>query len=164
MTLYEIDQEIFRLQDPETGEIYDDCLERLVQLNMERDKKLENIAVWVKNLKVDAAALAAEIKVLSERKKAVEKKQERLRGMLEAALDGQRFTTPRCDVSFRKNPPSIIIEDENGLMEWASKYGMDDIFIFKKPEPSKEALKAKLEDGFEIPGVSLVQKIRMEVK
>lgn len=164
MTLYEIDQAILELQNPETGEIFEDCLERLSQLSMEREKKLENIAVWVKNLKADSAALAAEIKALSERKKVVEKKQERLKGMLEAALDGQRFTTSRCDVSFKKNPPSISIEDESGLMEWASKYGMDDVFIFRKPEPSKEALKAKLEEGFEIPGVSLVQKTRMEVK
>ena len=47
MTLYEIDSAIMDCVDEETGEIID--LEKLETLNIERDKKVEGIAVAVKN-------------------------------------------------------------------------------------------------------------------
>ena len=64
-TLFEIDQAILATIDFETGEILDtDALEAL---QMEREAKLENIALWVKNLMSDAAAYKAEKEAFEKR-------------------------------------------------------------------------------------------------
>ena len=56
--LYEIDQEILDCVDLETGEILD--TEKLDALQMEREAKLEGVALWVKDLKAEAAAVKEE--------------------------------------------------------------------------------------------------------
>lgn len=54
MTLYEIDQAIQGLVDPETGELMD--YEAFAALQMDRDAKIENMALWYKDLMADAMA------------------------------------------------------------------------------------------------------------
>ena len=55
MTIYEIDQSIMECVDLETGEIID--IDKLNELELEREKKLENVACWIKDLKAEAEAL-----------------------------------------------------------------------------------------------------------
>lgn len=45
MNLYEIDEAILTCINPETGEV--DDLDRLTKLQMERDRKVENVACCV---------------------------------------------------------------------------------------------------------------------
>ena len=47
-SLYEIDFEIMNCIDFETGEVVD--VEKLTELQMEREHKIESVALWVKNL------------------------------------------------------------------------------------------------------------------
>ena len=58
MKLYEIDAAIMECIDLETGEIVD--ADRLTALQMEREQKLENVALWIKDLDAEAKALKAE--------------------------------------------------------------------------------------------------------
>ena len=58
MPLYEIDQSIKALVDPETGELLD--YEAFARLQMEREAKLENIALWIKDLRAKAEEIKAE--------------------------------------------------------------------------------------------------------
>ena len=51
-SLYEIEEQILNCVDLETGEIIDE--EALANLSMERDTKVENIALWIKNLLAEA--------------------------------------------------------------------------------------------------------------
>ena len=67
MTLYEINAEIASLVDEETGELLD--YDRFADLQMERDAKIENMALWVKDLDAEAAAIKAEETALAERRK-----------------------------------------------------------------------------------------------
>ena len=60
--LYEINESIVaafeRGIDAETGEILSEkALEELAKLEMERDEKVEGIALWIKNLLADAEVL-----------------------------------------------------------------------------------------------------------
>ena len=70
--LYEIDQEILDCVDLETAEILDTA--RLDALQMERERKLEGVALWVKDLKAEAEAVKAEADKLTARKKALDNK------------------------------------------------------------------------------------------
>ena len=84
LKLYEIDAAIDAAieagTDPETGESTN--LEELTALQMQREEKLENIALYIKNLSAIATAVKNEIDVLNERRKRTEKKVDRLRDVL----------------------------------------------------------------------------------
>lgn len=162
MTLYEIDagiQELLSEVDPETGELITDY-EALDALLMERETKIENIVLFIKNLSSDVRELKAEEAALAERRKKAEKKAERLREYVSHALGGERFQTPRCCVSFRK---STALELGEGFTEWAKAHA-NTLLRYKEPEPDKTAIKAALAGGTEIPDAKLVQNTTMTIK
>lgn len=163
MTLYEIDQELLSFQDPETGEINEDDLADFLDLQEQREKKLENIACWVKNLMADAKAIKEEIDRLTERKRLAERKAESLKRRLSIALDGQKFQTPRCLVGFRKTA-SVNVTDTKAFEIWAKENGCIDFLRYKEPEVSKKDVLAYLKEGYEAPGVSLEEGLSIQVK
>ena len=74
MTLYEINQNIesalermFTEVDEETGEVKDELVTELAELNIARDEKLEAIGCYIKNLQAEAAAILEESKQLKAR-------------------------------------------------------------------------------------------------
>ena len=67
-TLYEIEQAIMDCVDLETGEIID--IEKLDQLQMDKDVKIENTALFIKNLLSDADQIREEEKKLADRRRA----------------------------------------------------------------------------------------------
>ena len=70
MTLYEINAalEAFESEvDEDTGEILN--YDKLAELNMAKDEKRENIALYIKNLTAEAKAIREEEKALAERRR-----------------------------------------------------------------------------------------------
>ena len=159
MTIYEIDQAIMECVDLETGEIID--TEQLDKLQMEREKKLENVACWIKDLKAEAEALKAEKQALANRQKVAENKAESLKKYLAYALDGQKFSTAKCAVSFRTTE-SVEVTAEG--LENLMRDGKDDLLTYKTPEPNKTAIKQAIKDGLNVAGVQLVQNISTIIK
>lgn len=158
MTIYEIDQAIMECVDLETGEIID--TEQLNKLQMEREKKLENVACWIKDLKAEAEALKAEKQSLAERQKVAENKAESLKKWLAYVLDGQKFRTSKCAVSFRSTEiVEVTTEGLNNLMK-----EHDELLTYKTPEPNKTAIKQAIKDGLSVQGVQLVQSINTIIK
>ena len=158
MTLYEIDYSILECIDMETGEVID--TEKLNALNMERDAKVENVACWIKELKAEAEAIKAEKQKLADRQKAAENKAESLKRWLAYALDGKKFNTAKCSVSFR-NTESVEVTDQ-GLENLMKEH--DDLLTYKTPEPNKTAIKQAIKDGLNVAGVQLVQNVSTIIK
>ena len=158
MKLYEIDEAILNCIDTETGEIID--ADQLDKLTMERDTKIENVACWIKDLKAEAEALKAEKQARSERQKVAENKAESLKKYLAYALDGKKFSTAKCAVSFRSTE-SVEVTDE-GLNNLMKEH--DELLTYKAPEPNKTAIKQAIKDGLNVPGVQLVQNISTIIK
>lgn len=158
MTLYEIDSAILECIDMETGEVID--TEKLNSLNMERDAKVENVACWIKELKAEAEAIKAEKQKLADRQKAAENKAESLKKWLAYALDGKKFNTAKCAVSFR-NTESVEVT-EQGLENLMK--GHDELLTYKTPEPNKTAIKQAIKDGLIVDGVQLVQNVSTIIK
>ena len=165
-TLYEIDGALLRLMeesvDPETGEFKPDQ-EAWDRLQMEREVKIENTALYIKDLRARAGDIAEEAKTLQARKKALENRADWLAENLRQSLDGTGFETARCVVKFKKNPESVRYTDQDAAMAWAAEYAQDCIRV-PPPELSKAAIKAKLQQGEMVPGAELVREVRMEVK
>ncbi len=145
MSIYDIDSAIVSLIDAETGEISDE--EAFDALQMERDKKVENIGLYFKDLTAEAKAIREEEASLAARRKAVENKAERLKHLLDYALDGDKFSSPRLKVSYRK---SSTVELAEGFIGWAEAHA-DDLLTYLEPKPNKTAIKAAIKDG-RVPG------------
>lgn len=159
MTLYEIDKALMdafdAAVDAETGEIInEDAYADFCQLNMDRDAKIENVGLWIKDLKVDVDALKVEEHNLADRRRAKENKMECLRQYLTYALDGQKFETTKLKVGYRK---SQQVEVDMEILP-------DEYFRFRDPEPDKTKIKAALKAGTAIPGAELVEKQNMIIK
>ena len=170
MRLYEICAELRALEnaaeddmyiDPETGEVMD-FKTALEKLTLDKRVKLENIAIWYKNLASDAAAMKIEEDNLSKRRKAVEGKMDSLKGYLMAALtreDGtvEKFASPRAAITIRRNAPSVAIHDEALLPRE---------FLSEKVTVSvdKKSLGEVLKRGIEVPGAHLEQSRSVMIK
>lgn len=158
MTIYEINEQILNCIDLETGEIID--IDRLNDLQLERDTKIENVACWIKELKAEAEAIKAEKQTLAERQRVAENKAESLKKWLTYALDGQKFKTSKCSISYRKSEAVEVTEEGlNNLMQ-----EHNELLTYKAPEPNKKAIKDALKDGLSVEGVQLVQNTSTIIK
>lgn len=152
--LYEIDQGILECLDMETGEIIDP--ERLESLQMERDQKIEGVALWVKNLLSDAEAIKAEREVLADREAKCRKKADSLKVWLEKALEGQKFNTAKCAVSFRKSE-TVEVSD-------IALIPAELLRVKTTVEANKAAIKALLKEGRDVVGCCLVENQNIQIK
>lgn len=153
MKLYEINEEIYKCVDEETGEIID--MEKLVDLQLAFDEKVEGIACWIKELSAEANAIKEEKNKLQNRQKSIENKAESLKHYLEMFLSGQKFKTPRVAISYRKTT-STKVEDWRQLPE--------EFLRMKEPEPNLDAIKKALQSGVELAGCELVERQSMMIK
>lgn len=153
MNLYEIDAEILGCVDVETGEIFD--VDKFEELSLTRDAKIENICLWIKNLKAQAEALKAEKESFAQRQKAAETKMESLKRYISAYLEGTAFESAKVKVSFRKSEAVEIME---------GAVIPDEYLRFKEPEVNKTELKAALKKGVHIAGVSIVENQNIQIK
>lgn len=157
MTLYEIDKAILDFEfeiDEESGEILN--ANELDELKMEREDKIEGISLWIKNLEAEKEAVKNEKNNFADREKRLGKKIDSLKGYLTYALDGQKFSTPRVAVSFRKSE-SVLVKDEYLVPD-----NFCDFTMVRKP--NKTAIKSALKSGEEIMGVELIEKKNVQIK
>lgn len=159
MSIYDIEQEILNLVDPETGEIAD--YDALDALNMARDEKIENIAMWIKNLNAEAKAIRDEEKSLAERRKVSENKAESLQMYLDRTLCGEKFSTAKVSVSYRKST-AVEIEDEAFFIAHADQN--EPYIVQQAPKIDRTELKNVLKAGTEIEGAKLVERNNMQIK
>ena len=160
--LYEIDQDILGCVDAETGEIIDS--EALDALQMERERKLEGVALWEKDLMAEAAAVKEEADKLMARKRALDNKIAALKSWLLIALDGEKLKTPRCNV-YQTHNTRLAVEDEEQLVKFLKTLKEPERFLkFREPELKKDDIKKALKDGTIIPGAALEETESVVIK
>lgn len=153
MNLYEIDNEIMSCVDMETGEIID--AEKLDQLQMDREQKIENIALWIKNLTSDAEALKAEKLTFADRQRVTEHKIASLKKYLSDYLAGEKYNSAKVLVSFRKSE-SVNIVDMSQIPEQYLKVA--------EPTADKTGIKNALKAGEVIAGAELIENQNIQIK
>ena len=140
--------------DEETGEFLN--ADAWDELNLAFDEKVENTACYIKNLKADILALKAEEDALKTRRQRAEKTAARLEKLLLDNMDGQKFETARCVVSFRKST-AVEILDESLLPEHL-------LTVKTTSAPNKAAITKLLKEGQEVDGCTLVEKQNISIK
>lgn len=157
MKIYEIDERLLALTDPETGEISD--FDQFEELNMEREAKIEGIACWVKDLEAEGKALREEEKSLAARRQADERKAESLRSYLSYILNGEKFRSTKAQISFRKST-ALDIPDETAFMQGKgnAKYMKATWSI------DRQKVKEDLKNEISVPGAQLVERENIQIK
>lgn len=154
-TLYELNSLIANFEfevDEETGEILN--ADKLDEIQLERETKLENIALWIKNLDSDAEAYKREKDSFAQKEKAAKNKVESLKGYLNFALAGEKFKTDRVSISYRKSESVEVA------------HGFDDarFLIPQEPKIDKMAIKKAIKEGEEVKGAILLEKQNIQIK
>ena len=164
MTLYEINSDLRSILesvtvDEETGELIGDIdFAKINKLNLERTTKIENLALFVKELTVEIDAIKEEKERLMKRAKVKENKVESIKNYLSFILtdSGQtRFETPRTLLTFKKS--EVVEVDESKLPK---KYMRKKIEI----SPDKLGIRKLLKSGVLVRGATLVEKQNLQIK
>lgn len=157
MTLYEIDSQIKAIIDSiydevdENGEVGEIDFSALEDLKEERRNKMENIALYIKNLEAEAKAIKDEEEKFTKRRKRLENKAEGLRGLLIRSIteNGDKdFSTARCSAKVRESDVTDILDEElipREYMKESIKYS-----------PDKAAIKKAIKSGIEVSGARVI--------
>ena len=159
MKIYEINEQLRQLLETnnEDGLIESETFDQIIAFQADRGEKLEWLGLHVKELRAEAQAIKAEADVLYKRATSANKRADGIENyltfvMTDAQLD--KFQTNRLALSFR-NSKAVEIVSEALIPK--------DYFRIKR-EPDKVALSADLKDGKDIPGATLVERRRLQVK
>ena len=160
-TLYEINAAILQCVDWETGEILD--LESLEELRMEREQKIENIALWIKNLDAEVAAIKAEQDTLAARRRVKENRAKRLKEYLANTLEGSRFETAKVQIGFRKST-ALEINDTDILLGWLEDHEKESCIKYEQPKINAAEVTKLIKAGEDVPGAVLVERQNLQLK
>ena len=153
--LYELESKIANFEfiiDEETGEITN--ADELDKIELERETKIENVALWIKNLNSDIEAYKREKESFAEKERVAKNKLESLKGYLAYALHGDKFKTDRVNISYRKSE----------TVQLADNFDNPKYLIPQEPKIDKMAIKKALKDGEEVKGAMLIEKQNIQVK
>ncbi|HEM1632514.1 TPA: siphovirus Gp157 family protein, partial [Listeria monocytogenes] len=120
-TLYSIQgkyQQLLNLAEQLDPELLKDTLE---SIDDELETKAENVAFVIKELEGQSLILEKETKRLAERKNTINNNVKRLKQSLFDAMitaNKQKIKTNLFTLDIRKNPPSLIVEDESKLLNY----------------------------------------------
>ena len=159
MRLYEINQQIEGLlnQVNDDGEILDGVFEQLTELQLAESDKLEAIGCLLKNWKSDADAIREEEKKLSDRRRAIENRTERLRDYAAWYMrqtGKQKFSSPRVVLSFRKSTSVDVLDDTK----------IPDAYVEYERKVKKSGISTAIKAGVVVPGAALVEKQNLQVR
>lgn len=157
-TLYSIQgkyQQLLNLAEQLDPELLKDTLE---SIDDELETKAENVAFVIKELEGKSLVLETETKRLAERKNTINNNVKRLKQSLFDAMitaKKQKIKTNLFTLDIRKNPHSVLVEDESKLIN----------YLVEQPKKlDKTKLKDDLKKGIDVPGAVLVQTERLQIK
>lgn len=156
--LYELNKQLTNFEfevDEETGELKNapdwDALE------LAYGEKVDNIACYIKDINGDVEKFKAEEAALAKRRKSLERKAEYLRKLLLNNMNGEKYNSTRCTVSFRHSEVVNISPDVTVLPKEFTR-------VKTTVEPDKPAIKAALKAGQVIDGCTLVDSVSIQIK
>lgn len=159
-SLYEINSQIEQALndafDRETGEIInEDAVSAWNHLEMQKDEKIEQLALLYKNLVAEAAALKAEKAVFAARQSTTEKKAESVKQYLARMCAGEKRSSDKYKISWRK---SESVKIANGA------FLPDEYLTYSEPSPNAAEIKKALKVGKKIDGATLVTTNNIQIK
>lgn len=159
--LYEISNDYFRLLDnAETDETIRDALDDTLEgIEYEFDEKAVNIAKYIKNLQAEMNAVKEAEDSMKRRRAVLTKKIDWLKEYTKKhmeRLDKNKISCPEFVMRIRKNPPSVIIDNENLIPDEFKKESM-------LVNIDKKAIYLRLKNNEQVNGSRLIQNTRLDI-
>lgn len=162
LALYEIDSTLqFLLDQAENfaieneGLLPDELETQIEKLEMEKNKKVSNIARWYKNLQSEEKAVRGEAKNLQDRANSLKKKLDWIKRCLTISIgEGNKWSDEVTKISFRKSQ-AVLIENEDDIP--------DDYCEFEK-KIKKSLIKQFIQDGGKVPGAHIEENSNIQIK
>ena len=159
--LYEINSDLENVlavmagEMEENGFISDETVARLEGLQLEKDAKIEGLALWAKTLKARIEEAKAEKARVAKIQASGERELEYVKGLLAQELSGQPFKSTKVTVSYRTTYD--VVEFDKDSMKIPARF-------IKPGDPDKTAIKEYLLSGKKIKGVTLADHTSMIIK
>lgn len=163
MNLFKINAEYEQI----LNDLYDDegnmntqALMKLEENELAMEKKAIAIASFIKNMDAERAAIDEAKKAMAEREKRFKKRIEELEDYLQTNMERRSITHISCpyfDIKLKKCPPSVDIQDEEELPDEYKRTKTEIV-------PDKIKMREEMMAGVIIPGASLKNKLRLEIR
>ena len=124
-------------------------------------EKGTNVAKVFRNLEAMAAQIKEAESAMAARRKAIEKRAASLKAYLHTNMEKAGIHKIECPwfvVSIKKNPASVVIDDESSI---PSDYMRE---IPAALQPDKALIKQAITDGYDVHGCHLQAGTRLEIK
>ena len=162
-SLYEINADIINAMEraeleamENEGFIEDATIDALEHLEMEREEKIDNTVLFLKNLDAESKSIKAEEANLKNRRVSVENKSKRLKEWLQFNLNGETRSTGAYKLSYRKSV-AVKIKDELLI---PSDYTTEVVSL----KVDKMAIKKAIKAGEVVTGAELTENINLNIK
>ena len=144
--------------DEETGEVIG--AEALGMITDDASNAIEQIALWIKNLRAEGDAIDAEARQLLDRKSKITRRADYLANHILTSMismDMEKVSSPKVVVKVGKPRASTIIDDLERLPE-------EYVRTTVKLDGKKTEIKAAILSGQEIPGAHVEYKPTLSIK
>lgn len=139
--------------DADTGEFDEAMFEGL---RIERDRKIENIALWVLEDEAMAKNIKEQENKLKERREILEQRIEKRKEFLKYISEGRKIKTDRVTVSYRTSKAVKITNEEIIPIKYKT--------VKTSVSVSKEDIKKDLQAGKTVEGAELETRVSTLVK
>lgn len=163
MKLYEIAREYEQILEElydEEGNVNKDALVKLESTEVAIEKKAIALASFIKNMDAERAAIESAKKEMADRERRFKKRIEDLEGYLLSNMQRCGIDKISCayfEIKLKKCPVSVDIEDESKLPPEYMRIKTEEL-------PDKIKMKEEMMAGVIIPGASLKQNLRVEIR
>lgn len=140
--------------DSETGEVFNK--KYLDDLRIAKNRKIENIACWIKNLQAEIEAYKKEEENFRIRRKQAENRIENLKWYLTNWIPGEKIETPRAKISWRKSEVVNIL-DENLIPSGYKLQKITEVI-------DKKEIKRAIKSGMVVAGADIQVNESIQIK
>lgn len=167
--LYPIETALLSLFDRiDDGEVSaEDAADTIEALELEYEAAVDGAATRIKELDILEAGIKNTIKDLQGRLKSVQdakKTYDRVTVFSMQRLGKKTIETPRHKISIRRNPPSVVIENEALFIDWATYNAPELLRKTETYKPNRDAIKDAIEHGEAVPDAHIEQGESLRIK
>ena len=150
----ELDEIIFEATDEDGVVDFEKIQERMDELQLSIEEKVDNTISFIKSRKATAEALKTEKLAIGKRQQQAEREAQRCTEYLTYCLKGAKWESTAGKVSYRKSE-KVVITDPLKIPE---ELTVVDIV------PDKTQIKRAFKNGQEVPGATLEENINTIIK
>lgn len=166
--LFDRFEDFNEMEDPAEKEaILQAWYDTLEGIESEFEIKAESIGQYIKQLRVEIAAMKEEEQRLAQRRRTKEHNAEGLSIYLKTCMEQvhrDKIDTPRCRISLRNNAETVQIDNESLFVRMLQQHGRDDLLRYKEPEIRKTEVKKLLQSGEVFHGARLIRTRSLVIK